>query len=532
MGDLRCDGPPDYLRSWTNGKPYLYRAVPATAESEAAAASETVVAGAGGEECGFVILINGRDTTDGPTWRWTWTWPWHFLKHELEYQGRLSKVLVITPQPSNLSGSFYKQVEEVANIISSTISLNTVPVAAGATQEGRPLLQASGMLSGCKKIQVFLQAACHGSIVARAILARDGRLWKGQGQEAQAAKAAAARARSLLSSPLFGLSSVTLVVPALAGVRSRLRFGSTRRETEEAAAPPSRDESLETVLTWGGGTGPIYVHRDDSRLLCSLAASETQATSGSRSGSMLMDFDQISLFATIDGDIFVSPRSASGVSDSFQGSAGASTLVREAIKAQVTAAADAAAGKPVIAPAAADTPIAYKPHRLPTEFSPLLRLAMMDPQPEEVRNLLLNPNVCREITDPQRGHKTYERTLQLLQLWDWQGQGQMFHQLQQMERGGVERLRGTHSAFGLRRRHHHPGHHGLPHLLKFVFYIPTVPLRNDFSNSAHFLAFASRSWMLPAAAPLLRAVAAAAAGNRSRLELLTVMDTDSRWWED
>lgn len=65
---------------------------------------------------------------------------------------------------------------------------------------------------------------------------------------------------------------------------------------------------------------PVYRHIDRARLLCSLAAAETQAPLNFEKGegSMLMYFSHVAVFGTLDDDILVSPRSAVGVSDEFQ----------------------------------------------------------------------------------------------------------------------------------------------------------------------------------------------------------------------
>ena len=205
-----------------------------------------------------------------------------------------------------------------------------------------------------------------------------------QGDEAAAAGAAAANLQHLLLSPFFSLCSITLVVPALAGVRANPRYvaaaaaaavtgggqpgaaGAAAAATVEVAMRLlGLDDPLGMILALAGDSGEMYVHRDPARFLCSLAAAETQSSSTSSSssnsnGSLLLHFERVSVFAILDGDMLVSPRSAAGVSDDFQDSAAARKLLQQA--AAAAAAADGAA---------TETAQALLPHRLPVELAPL-----------------------------------------------------------------------------------------------------------------------------------------------------------------
>ena len=154
---------------------------------------------------------------------------------------------------------------------------------------------------------------------------------------------------------------------------------------------------------------------------------------------------------------------------------------------------------------------------------------------------------------PQQQHKIYELTLQLLQLWGVkQQQTQQQQQQQRPRRRQLSRSKTSKlSALQLRslspdlkaeqqqqqqqtqqqpQQQQQQQQQRVPEILRFVVYIPAVNRKWSFANHAHFLAFCTRSWMLPAAAPLLRAVAAAAAGTQDDLQQLTVMNTDSNWW--
>lgn len=66
------------------------------------------------------------------------------------------------------------------------------------------------------------------------------------------------------------------------------------------------------------------------------------------------------------------------------------------------------------------------------------------------------------------------------------------------------------------------------HCRRFVSILPAPEDITSVTNTAHFLAFCSRSWMLGVASPLLRALAAAAVGDE--LESLTVTVTPELWW--
>ena len=87
-----------------------------------------------------------------------------------------------------------------------------------------------------------------------------------------------------------------------------------------------------------------------------------------------MEFERITIFSNLLGDLILSPRGSAGVSDIFHTSAAAAALLQEAQTAAEGAAAAAAARNTDAAPpflAAADTPEALLPHRLPVEVSPL-----------------------------------------------------------------------------------------------------------------------------------------------------------------
>lgn len=492
---------PDYIRSWSKYSPYLYIAEPAPA-----------VEGEEPVECGLVIMINGRDMNEGENWKWTWTWPWHFLKMQLEREGGLSRVLLLTPQPSRPSSSLYSQINDVANQLNTAITRNTSKTSAAAG--GNSGLQGSNLLAGCLRVRVYVNPACHGSIVARALLTTDRRVYQTNDKDGLSAFSAVSTLHIHLSSPFFSLYSITFTVPALAGIRIKSDFfhlgvsaardvGRVGGGGAAAALPAGRSflrlftpKDQDTTLDFCGESGPVYFHLDDAKMLCSLAASESQpdTRNGSSSTSLLLQFKLITVFATLEGDVLVSPRAGAGVSDEFQTSIPAKQLIQ---RAEAAAAALAEGGQ---AAESADLQ-ALLPHRLPVESAPLTILAASDPMNKEVQDLLYTRDVCRRVRGDNTQGQLYDLTLQLLQLWNNPAQQQL--QQQQQQQG--------------------------PTLNRFVVYVPHVPGVNEPANTPHFLAFASRSWMLPSATPLLRALAAAAAGS-SDFQQLAVMNTNQAWW--
>ncbi|KAL8270570.1 hypothetical protein Esti_005541 [Eimeria stiedai] len=592
----------EYIRSWNVYRPYLYLAQPSPkspqhpqAQQQQQRHSQKAAAGAGGGECGLVILLNGRDIWEGRRWRFTWTWPWHFFKREFERQAELSKILLLTPQPSKPFGCFYDQVRQVASLLSLSLSLNTRPAefagaaaaptaAAAEDEEEEPVsLRGAGLLVGCTKVRVYVHAACHGSIIARALFARDGRIWHDQDPKVAAAGKAVAELQQLLLSPLFDLVSVSFTAPPLAGLRESISIvtaaaaagGGALAVTTAALERLVRwlrgNHPAATTMTWGAGSGELYVHRDPARLICSLGAAETQLTtskrstssssSNSRRGSLLQNFKRISIFSILDSDIVVSPRSSAGVSDKFRSSPAAVLLLQEAEAAAAAERADeaaaAAAGTAATAAAAvaadegnsSKIPRAFLPHRLPIELAPLNKRAAAEPLLQDIEALLFDDEICTRVQGPRAAHKLFELSLQLVQLWGLQKQLKQQQQQHQVGRGRrLNRL--THFGCGQRpaeqgwlvpdyialQQHQalqQPQQQQEQRILRFALYIPLVRNVKAWGNTPHFLSFASRSWMVPAAAPLLRAVAAAAiADDTARLERLTVLNTDDTWWHE
>ncbi|OEH75615.1 hypothetical protein cyc_02097 [Cyclospora cayetanensis] len=533
---------PEYVRSWTEYRPYFYRAEPDPKAVDPKASAATVAALEAAQECGFLALIHGRDFHSRRRWRWTWSWQWYFFKKQFEKQARFFKLLLMTPQASQLSGCLYTQIREVASLLSQALASNTEPVPAEATNldpaeanTSAPMLQGTGFFKGCKRVHIYLHSACHGSIIARALLATDDRIWKGQGAPAAAAGEATEKLQRLLRSPFFSLTSATFTVPALAGVRLVPRLpeaaehlGPTITAAVSTAEMAHRllrpDMPAPTLLAWGGASKFVYIHHDPALLLCSLAAAETQ-----RDGSLLPHFRRVAVFSTLTGDMAISPRSAAGVSDEFKTSVSATELLQQAALASVITFPQSAAA--AVEADAADTPVALLPHRLPVELAPLNQHAAVQPMPDDIEQLLFNRAVCRSYQGHRRrGHKTYELSLQLLQLWgvfDWQSQQANFKRRSSPEFA----LRGA--------QKHHERHQPLvpdamqlpqQQILRFVVYIPKLPNQRDFSNNPHFIAFGTRTWMLPAAVPTLRAVATAAVGSLEELEQVTVMEADGTWW--
>ncbi|KAL8438011.1 hypothetical protein Efla_003551 [Eimeria flavescens] len=578
---------PEYIRSWSTYKPYLYRAQQQPQQQQqqqeqpgAAAATSAATEG----ECGLVVLLNGRDMWEGRGWRFTWTWPWHFMKREFEREAKLHKVLLLTPQPSKPHGCFYVQVREVASMLSLALSLNTQPVeaaeaAAEAAEAGATapaasasLLLGTGLLEGCNKVRVYIYAACHGALIGRALFAQDGRVWHQQDSAVAAAGEAVAELQRQLLNPFFDLTSVSLIAPPLAGVRENISLveAAAVKGGKAGAKFTAAVEWLirllkgnqpgATTMMWGAGSGKMYVHRDSARLICSLGAAETQPASnggsGGARGSLMQRFRRISIFSLLDSDIVVASRSATGVSDEFRLSAAATELMQQA--AAAAAAAEAARGAPEAADKAAtataalaaaenedssNVPRPLLPHRLPVEFAPLQKLAALDPLPDDLKALMFDDEICTRVQEPHATHKLYELSLQLVQLWGLQ------HQLQQQQQQEGSRRVNRLLPFGA-------GQRALPQgpllpdvyamhqqqlqqqqqqqeqqILRFLVYIPLVPDVKAMNNTPHFLSFASRTWMVPAAAPLLRAVAAAAvAEDPERLQSLTVFDTGEDWW--
>lgn len=148
-----------------------------------------------------------------------------------------------------------------------------------------------------------------------------------QGNDVLEAAEAVAKLQRLLRASLFEWKSATFLVPVLAGAREQPRLDRLAKQ---------RDWKLSVAASLIGGATrlgvpmdrimfrdrvfPVYRHIDRARLLCSLAAAETQAPLNfeNREGSMLMYFSHIAVFGILDDDIVVSPRSAVGVSDEFQ----------------------------------------------------------------------------------------------------------------------------------------------------------------------------------------------------------------------
>ena len=154
--------------------------------------------------------------------------------------------------------------------------------------------------------------------------------------------------------------------------------------------------------------------------------------------------------------------------------------------------------------------------------------------PEDIRDLLLKRDICLTPEEqPRDESKIYELTLQLLQLWGVLQQQRQQQQQQQQE--GL--LREFKAGRPLQRRQLQKPlipdakqQQQQQQIERFVVYVPSVSRRREISNTPHFLAFASRTWMVSAAAPLLRAVAAAVAGHSNDLQQLTVFNADATWW--
>ena len=113
--------------------------------------------------------------------------PFHMRLHMPLSLHQVSRVLLLTPQVTRPWGSVYTQIQDVASLLSHALSSSTEPVPDAATDAAAtdaaatPLhLQGAGLLRGCKRVRVYLHAACHGSIIARGVLANDSRIWQNQ----------------------------------------------------------------------------------------------------------------------------------------------------------------------------------------------------------------------------------------------------------------------------------------------------------------------------------------------------------------
>lgn len=128
---------------------------------------------------------------------------------------------------------------------------------------------------------------------------------------------------------------------------------------------------------------------------------------------------------------------------------------------------------------------------------------------QDISELLLDRGICQRPRGANRGNVLFETTLKLTQLWEnpllssahRKSDPTALKESLLPERGSCRR---------------------------FVSILPAPEEITQVTNTPHYLAFCSRSWMLGVASPLLSAVAAAAVGGA--LESLTVAETPELWW--